>query len=279
VVNSAVKIQEWTIMRTAAIISFLCLLFTGNLWADLSIRYDAISNQQKRPFNYVLIKQELVRINQAPATQPSVMIDLSNGDIVQLHPQSRRYFKINAQTIGQYVSIYQKNKTMIQGLIDHGIQQLNPQKRNQVQEWMQQFKQGSKTIDQITLRQTGKIDEVLGVECNVVAMLNKGQLQREVCLSNYQQLGLNQQDVNSLEQLKKFVHQFKQTAPPEHQELLNMIADGIAELEGIPLKIVNYRSNGEVRNIVQAGSISFRAIPDQDYRIPEDYQQQSFPVL
>jgi len=266
-------------MRAAAIISILTLIYTGNLWADLSIRYDSIRNQQVKPFNSVLIKQELVRINQAPASQPSVMIDLNSGDIVQLHPQSRRYFKINAQTIGQYVSIYQQNKTVIQSLIDHGVQQLNPQKRGQVQEWMQKFKQGSKTLDEISIRPTDKSDTILGVKCNVLAILNKGQLQREVCISNYQQLGLNQADVESLEQLKKFVTQFKQSAPAKHQQLLNMVSEGMADVKGIPLKIVNYHANGEIKNIVQAGSISFRAIPDQAYSIPKDYQQQQFPVL
>ncbi len=266
-------------MRATAIISVLGLIYTANLWADLSIRYDSIHKQQKRPFNAVMIKNERVRINQAPASQPSVMIDLSSGDIVQIHPQSRRYFKINAQTIGQYVSIYHQNKTMIQGLIDHGIQQLNPQKRDQVQAWMQKFKQGGKNLDQITVKATQKTDNVLGVQCSVVAILDKGMLQREICIGSYQQLGLSQDDVQSLEQLKKFVIQFKHQAPAQHQELLNMVADGVTELKGIPLKIVNYLPNGKIRNIVQAGSISFRAIPDQAYRIPDDYQQQSYPVL
>ena len=266
-------------MRAAAIISLLSFFFTGNLWADLSIRYDTINKQQKRPLNSVQIKQELVRINQVGASQPSVMIDLSNGDIVQLHPQSRRYFKINAQTLGQYVSLYQKNKTKIQGLIDHGIQQLNPEKRGQVQQWMQQFKKGSQQLDQIAVRSSGKLDEVLGVECNVVVMLYQDKVIREVCLADYQQLGLNQEDANSLEQLKKFVHEFKKTAPSEHQPILNMIADGMTELKGIPLKIINYSSSGQIKNIVEAGSISLRSIPDHAYRIPEDYQQQSFPVL
>jgi hypothetical protein len=266
-------------MRAAAIISFLVLIYTGNLWADLSIRYVTITDNQKRPFNSVMIKQELVRINQVQESKPSVMIDLNSGDIVQLHPQSRRYFKINAQTLGQYVSIYQQNKTMFQGLIDHGIQQLDPQKRNQVQEWMQKFNTGSKNINNISIKPTGKKDSVLGVECTVLAMLNNGRLQREVCISDYKQLGLNPEDVQSLEQLKKFVHQFKQSAPQQHQELLSMVADGVSELKGIPLKMVNYHANGTIKNIVQAGSISFKSIPDQAYHIPQDYQQQQFPVL
>ena len=174
-------------MRVAAIISLLGFFFTSNLWADLSIRYDSIHNQQKKPLNSVQIKQELVRINQISASQPSVMIDLSSGDIVQLHPQSRRYFKINAQTLGQYVSIYQKNKTMIQGLIDHGIQQLNPEKRGQVQQWMQKFNQGSQQLDQIAVRSSGKLDQVLGVQCNVVVMSYQEKILREVCLADYQQ--------------------------------------------------------------------------------------------
>lgn len=266
-------------MRAAAIISLLFSFYTGNAWSDLSIRYDIVRNQHSRPVNSVLIKQDMVRINQAPASQPSIMINLNSGDIVQVHPQSRRYFKINAQTIGQYVSIYQKNRTVIQGLIDQGIQQLAPSKRDQVEQWMQSLKQGSRVTNNLTIQPAGKTDQVLGVKCEVLSILNQGQLQREVCVSSYQQLGLNDQDIQSLEQLKKFILQFKHSAPATHQDLLNMVDEGLAKMNGIPLKVVNYSRSGVVREIVQAGSISLQAIPPQAYRIPDDYREQSYPVL
>jgi hypothetical protein len=221
----------------------------------------------------------MVRINQAPASQPSIMINLNSGDIVQVHPQSRRYFKINAQTIGQYVSIYQQNRTVIQGLIDQGVQQLAPEKQEQIQQWMQSLKQSPRNAKNLSIQATGRSDQVLGVECQILSIRYQGQLQREVCVSSYQQLGLNEQDIQSLEQLKKFILKFKQSAPATHKELLNMVDEGLAKMNGIPLKVVNYSRSGVVREIVQAGSISLRAIPAQAYRIPDDYREQNYPVL
>lgn len=266
-------------MRAFGIITFLILVNSGNVFADLSIRYDSIRNNQKIPFNSVLIKQDLVRINPSPKNQSSVMIDLQSGDIVQLHPQSRRYFKINAQTLNQYVSFYQNNKTMFQGLIDHGIQQLNPDKREQVQQMLDKYNRGVRSVDDIDISPTDKIDNVLGVDCSIIAISEQGKLQKEVCVGDYRQMGLKPEDRQSLEQLKKFVQQFKQNAPPQHRDLLAMVSEGIAQLNGIPLKVINYHANGKVRNIIQAGSISFRPIPEQAYRIPQNYQQQTVPLL
>lgn len=266
-------------MRAGPSISLLLIVFTTNIWADLSIRYDVISKNHKKPINTVLIKQDLVRINQIPESQSSVMIDLNSGDIVQIHSQSRRYFKINAHTLGQYASFYKQNKTMLQGLIDQGLQQLNPQKRGQVEQFIQNYNQGSASLNQLNIKPTRKTDTVLGVECKVLAIFNQGKLQREVCISNYQQLGLKSSDVKSLEQLKNFVQQFKQSAPREQQEMLDLLSSTVVQLNGLPMKLVNYHVNGKVRNIIQAGSISFRSIPAQAYRIPEDYQQQRLPVL
>ena len=70
-------------MRAALIISFLMIYYSGFAAADLSIRYDSISKNQHRPFNTVLIKQGLIRINSPNSTSHSVMINLDSGDIFQ----------------------------------------------------------------------------------------------------------------------------------------------------------------------------------------------------
>lgn len=266
-------------MKPVLIITFLMLIFTGNLSADLNIRYDSIINNQKRPLSSILIKRDLVRINQSPISQPSFLVNLRSGDIVQLHPQSQRFFKINTQTLGQYVSIYQNNKSMFQGVIDHGLQQLPPQKRTQIRQLINEYNQGSRSINNLSIKPTNKSDQVLGVDCSVLGIFIKNQLQREICIADYQQLGLNAGDIKSLELLKNFIKNFKKSITLEQQELLTTLTNGISHLNGIPLKVVNYYSNGQIQSIIQTGAISFRSIPMQVYRIPNNFQQQSFPVF
>lgn len=266
-------------MRAALIISFLMIYYSGIAGADLSIRYDSISKKQKGPFNTFLIKQGLIRIDPPLETSHSVMIDLDSGDIVQLHAPSKRYFKVNAQTLGEYASFYQQNKSMLQGLIDQGLRQLHPQKRDRVEQIIDNYNKGSRTISQLSIQPMNKSGQVLGVDCSLFGVFNNGKLEREVCISSYQQLGLRSDDIRSLEQLKKFIQQFRQSVPREQKEVLELLSNTLAKINGLPMKIVNLYPNGKIKNIIQAASISLQSIPEQAYRIPQDYQQQTLPVL
>jgi hypothetical protein len=266
-------------IKAAGIIAILVAYYSASVCADLTIHYDSIQPSGKQPLHSVLIKQQLVRIDQPAASSTSVMINMNSGDIVQLHPESRRYFRINAQTINEYASFYQRNKSMLQGLIDHGLARLDRDKRDQVEGFIDGLKNGSKAMQHIDIRLSGRMDEVLGVECAVLGIFNKGQLEREVCISPYDQLGLEADDIQSLEQLKQFVQQFRDAAPKLQQELLETLSNALTRLNGLPMKVVNYYPDGKIRNIIKASSISFRPIPDQAYRIPGGFQEQNMPVL
>ena len=266
-------------MRAAFIISCLMLSYSVSGSADISIRYDSVSNNQKLPYHSLSLKNGMVRVDQAADSERSVMVDLQSGDIVQLHSPSRRYFRINARTIGQYASFYQRNRSMLQGLIDHGLSQLDPQKREQVQQFIDNYEEGARSLGQLSMRPSNKVDEVLGTRCSVFGIYHKGQLQREVCVSSYQQLGLDPNDIRNFELLREFIQQFSETAPADKQQLLAMLSTALVDMQGVPMKIVNYYPNGRVRNIIQAGAISLRSIPAQAYRIPDDFQEHNVPLL
>ena len=265
-------------MRAPLIISSLLFLFTGYVSADMTIRYDIITPQQKTPVNTVLIKQHLVRMNQMVGQKPDVMINLSSGDIIQLDSDNKRFFRINTQTINQYVSLYRQNKGLMQGLISQGIKHMDPQKQAQIQQMMDQYDQKSATPSAVSFKNTGKSANVLGAQCKIFAIIDQGQHKSDVCLASYQQLELTQSDVASFNKLKSLIQQFKQTSP-DQQDMLTIMASGLENLNGVPLKMVNYYPNGKIKNMVQAGSISFRKIPEIAYQIPQNYQENLTPLL
>jgi hypothetical protein len=269
-------------VKAAGIIAILFAHYSAGVTADLSIRYDSIQQSGKQPLHNVLIKQDLVRIDQpaqSAQSAPSVMINMNSGDIVQMDPESRRYFRINAKTINEYASFYQRNKSMLQGLIDHGLAQLDPRKRDQVEGLIEDFENGSRAMKDIDIRPSGRSDQVLGVDCAILGIFNKGKLEREVCISSYDRLGLELADIKSVEQLKGFVQQFRDAAPKRQQQLLRLLGNALTQVDGLPMKVVNYHPDGTIRNIIKASSISFRKIPEQAYRIPGDFQEQNLPVL
>ena len=265
-------------MRAPLIISLLLSLFTNYLWADMTIRYDIISPNQKIPANTVLIKNHLVRMNQILGQKPDVMINLSTGDIIQLDPETKRFFRINTQTINQYVSLYRQNKGLMQGLISQGIKHLDPQKRAQIQQMMDKYDQKSSTPSSVSFKDTGKSDQVLGAKCHIFAIIDLGHHKSDVCLASYQQLELTPAEISSFNKLKTLIQQFKQSSS-EQQDMITIMASGLENMNGVPLKMVNYYPNGKIKNMIQAGSISFRKVPNVAYQIPQDYQEKLTPLL
>jgi hypothetical protein len=255
------------------------MVFTTNIWADLSVRYYSIGKNYKTPLAEVLIKQDQVRINLTPQSERSLLLNLTSGDMAQVDMKNARYFQINAQTLSGYAAFYHTNKTLLQGLIDNVLRQLNPQERDQVLQFLQGYDQAHKTLKRITVKPTRKTDIVLGVECQVIAIFNKQRLEREVCISNYRQLGLNPADIHSIEQLKRFIQQFKSSAPKQQQDMLEPLSNALAQTNGLPMKMITYKPDGTVESIVQAGTISLKRIPVYSYLIPEHYKQENLPLL
>jgi len=265
-------------MRVTLIITFLLALYTARAGADITIRYDLINNNQKTPAHLVMIKQELVRIDNRLGQHPDLMINLATGDIVQLQEKNKEYFRINAQTLTQYVDLYRQNSGFMQSLISQGIQHLEPEKREQIVQMMQKFDQRPSDQNSISLQKTTRSDRVLGVQCQVHAVVDQGLRVRDLCIADYQQLGLESDEIRSFEQLKKMLRQFKQGSA-QQQDVLSMMLDGIETLHGVPLKVVEYYADGNVRNILQAGSISLRKVPAVAYQIPQDFAERLTPIL
>lgn len=265
-------------MRAPLIISLLLSLFTGFVSADMTIRYDAVKLNQKKPLHTILIKQNLIRVNSMAGRKPDVMVNLSTGDIIQLHPETKSFFKTNTRTINQYVSLYRQNKDLMQGLINQGIKHLDPQKQGQIQQMLKQYDQSSTSKPSISLKSTGKVNQILGVQCQIFALIDQGRRTTDICLADYRQLELADAEVKSIENLKKLVHQFKQSTS-EQLDMLTFLANGLDNVNAVPLKIVRYYPNGKIKNMIQAGSISFRKVPTVAYQIPQNYQEKLTPIL
>ncbi len=265
-------------MRVLRIITFLLLLYTINVSADLSIRYDLVNGARHIPFHSILIQRDLLRINRDIDQSMALLVNLRDGDIVQLHNPSKRFFQTNIQTIDQYVTFYKQNRTLLQGLIDQGMTQLVPQQREQLQQFLDQYKKPA-SANRFNIRVTGQHKQVLGTDCSVIAVYQEKTLKSEVCMASYPQLDLHTSDINSLEQIKRFIQQFKQSAPKQHQQIFTLLAHPAAQMDGIPMQVIDYQEDGKIRNIIQAAKISLRLIPSYNYRIPANFQPSNFPIL
>ncbi len=265
-------------MRAPLIISILLLLFTDFVFADITIRYDAITAKHKKPLHNVLLKQDLIRYDDLSGHQPGIMLDLQSGDIIQLQSKTKSFFKINIQTINEYVSLYRQNKVLVQGLIYQWIKHMDPAKQGQIQKMLDNFEQKSISHKSTSLRKTGKFDQVLGVKCQILAIFNQGIRTSDVCLANYTQLKLPANDILSFGKLNKILTQLKQITPGD-QDILTTMVSGLEYLNGVPLQVVQYYPDGKIKNMIRAGSVSVRQIPPLAFQIPKGFVEKKIPAL
>lgn len=266
-------------MRAALIIAFLTGIYTSCLHADLTLRYDAISTDRPLPLHSVAIKQQQVLVSQLQGYRPpSLILNLGTGEMIQLDDRNRSYFRIDTQTLNSYLSIYRSNQQMIQGLINQGLQQLGPEQRAEVEQMVRQLQQAPETGGS-TIKPTGKTDQVLGFNCRVISLYEQNRHTRDICISDYRQLDLSTDDQQSLEQLRKFVQQFRESASVPQQDLLAFVMQSMEQSAGIPVKVINYDARGEVRNVIQLGDISNKPIDNEVFQIPRHYDRQLTPTL
>ncbi|MDJ0832138.1 MAG: hypothetical protein QNJ69_01360 [Gammaproteobacteria bacterium] len=266
-------------MRAALIIAFLTTVYTSCLHADLTLRYDAVLPNKQQPLHSVAIKRDRVRISQLQGYRPpALVLNLASGEMIQLDDRNRAYFKIDTQTLNSYLSIYRSNQAMIQGLINQGMQHLAPEQRAEVEKMVKQLQQPPKTSASM-IKPTSKTQQVLGFNCRVISLFEQNRHTRDICISDYRQLDLADDDRQSLEQLRQFVLQFRESAPVPQQDLIDFVVQGMEQSPGIPLKVVNYNARGEIRNVIQLGNISTRPIDRELYQIPRHYREQMTPVL
>lgn len=265
-------------MKIRGILSGLFLFFSGITSADVTIRYDLVTPNWRQPAHKVAIKHELVRLSHLSSDNTSVLIDLATGEIVQIHPQSRSYFRTSTDAIQDYITLYQQNRTWIQGLIDQGIQHLEPAKREQIRLVLDNLK---RPMHQplITLHKTQSTDQILNVKCHIVELHHRQQHIQDICLANPSDLELRPTDALSLERLKRRFSQIPNTDTSPVDQWMGLLAQALQQIDGLPLKFVNYGADGNITQVIEAGAISQRMIPAQAYRIPAGYQEQLIPLL
>ncbi len=264
-------------MWNKAIISIFLSLYTIHLHADVTIRYELIKKDHKNPLTQVFIKSNLLRIDQVEKHQPDILFNTQNGEIVQLNDHSQQFFKTDLQTLAMYLNMYRTNRGLIQGLVDQGIQQLDPLQRKQVQQMMLNLNQPGVSRNDISIKASHKKSQILGVSCEVISIYQKSKKLRDVCMARYQSIDLSNSDIRGLEKIRYIIKQFKQSTP--YPDLFSIMARGIEQFQGVPLKVVEYSSKGNTRYIIQAKSISLRSIPFQAYRIPNHYTEKAMPFL
>ncbi len=257
-----------------AIIPVLWLLFSATAQADLSLRYDRLNGPKHQPVQQIRLAHGMLRIDPIGGPPMSLLVDLNGGRLIQLRHDRRRYFSIPLSTLLQYGSLYENNRSVFQGLVDQALRQLDPDQREQAERFLAQLKHPRR--GRIQLKPLGRKRRVLGAECTAVALLQPGMPPRELCVSRYRDLQLDEGDRANLERIGQLAETLRRGG-------MSRWFDGVVRtwksLQGLPLEIRGFDRQGRLVEHLRAGRLSRSPIPANDMQIPADYEASSTPLI
>jgi len=265
-------------MRIIFIITFLAATYSCDTLADLTLQYDRQRAQQTPLPIQVTLKQQRLRISTPSPAQSDLLLDVTTGDIIQLHKQQQSYFSINVKTLNQYVGLYRQNSSLLQGLIAQGLTQVDPAKRSRIENMMNKFKGNAQNPLPVSLKPRPQTRQILGVNCHRVEIWQGKQHLSDVCVASFRDLQFAPDDVKTLQQLKAMLQQFRQQTN-DQQDILGMIAKGLENLDGLPLEVVKLNDDGSVHDITRLQRISLRSVADSTMQIPAGFKQKMTPAM
>ena len=261
-------------LKRCAIIPVLILIFSSVARADLSLRYDAIEAGKARPAQQIRLARGWLRVDPLQQSSLSLLVDLNRGDLYQLRHDRKRFFRIPLSSLLQYSGLYENNRSVFQGLIDQGLRQLDPSQRSQAERFLEQLKQPRRA--RIELRPLNRRGEVLGVQCESVALIQPGSVPRELCVGRYRELGLDTSDRANLDRIGELAAALQQL---HMSQWFEGVARAWRELKGLPLEIRAFDHSGRPLEHWRLGSLSRMPIPATEMRIPDGYQPSSTPLI
>ncbi len=268
------KMTAIPLLKRCAIIPVLWLIFSAPSQADLTLRYDAIDGSRQRPAQRILIGNGMLRVDAPGQSRMSLLLDLNQGQLIQLRHDLKRYFSVPLSTLLQYSGLYENNRSVFQGLIDQGLRQLDARQRQQAEGFLDQLKHPQRA--RIRLQALNRKGEVLGVVCDSVAVLQPGTAPREVCVGRYRDLGIDGADRANIDRIEALTRKLQQTGL---SRWFNGVAGAWQGLQGLPLEVLSRDTQGRIAEHWKLGRLSRAPIPPSALRIPPGYSPSSTPLL
>ena len=121
---------------------------------------------------------------------------------------------------------------------------------------------------------TSRSETIAGIKCDVYESTVNGQKLSESCITTIDKLGLNKEDLHSLEKMQEFMKEM-QKAVTEITGKTDMISD----IEGLPLSSKLFTRDGQTALETNLISISMDTVAADKVAIPAGFKPVQLPQI
>ena len=190
------------------------VMFQNTSIADVKLDFTRYSQNGQQASFSLLIKNSLLRIEDQD-NQRFNLFDSRKKRFISLHQRSGKIARMDMDILTQRAEqLNQKRKQHLQKVfaeLDKKRAQMSPSELEVSESMINQMKYpelyGAYTLNRLEKTSTQK--EIAGISCQLYRLTREKRLLKTLCIANMAQLGISQQDFNTLREYEEFQYQLE----------------------------------------------------------------------
>lgn len=261
------KILICALLGTACCYSF-------NAVADAIIVFEEKGPQQSTQ-NVMLLKDGKVRFSPSDQAQAYSIYNSQNNTMMHIEPLQKQYLEMDQKGIKKQAKQAKQQMDMMRKEMEKRLEKLPPEQRKQAEQMMGihlASKEDKKNQPKVKQLKTSRTDTIAGIKCDVYESTVNEKKLSESCITTIDQLGLDKQDLKSLEKMQEFMKEMQQTVTD-----ITGNADMSSEIEGLPLHSKLFAQDGSTALETRLITISKEAVAAKYLAVPEGFNPVQLP--
>ncbi len=253
-----------------------CCVYSVNVLADATITFEEKSPQYSGQ-NVMLLKDGKVRFTPSDQSSSYSIYNSQDNKLTHIEPMQKKYLEMSKQEIELQAKQAKQQMEMMRKEMETRMQELPPEQRKQAEQMMQNYmpeQQAKQKPPEVKQVKTSRTETIAGINCDVYESSIKDQKISESCITTIDKLGLNKQDLDSLEKMQVFMKDMQQ-AMTEFTGKANVGAD----VEGLPLRSKLFDSDGSTVMETRLISINKDSVAAEKVDIPAEYTPIQMPQM
>ncbi len=229
--------------------------------------------QQTRPGRMLLDGARVrMEIDGTTAGEPKhVMIYRGDHDLVwSLDDKHRTYTEVDRARMQE---MREQSETM-RAKMRTELAKLPPAEQARMQAALAASDPTTTTRDAPTVKDTGRVDTVGGLQCREVEVSRGGVKQSEICVVDWKTAGVTKADLTAVRQLGTFQQETFGAAGRRDSDDMLALFDG---LDGLPVRVRSFRG-GQMRSEFRVVKVEHKPLDAKLFEPPDGYQKRIFSI-
>jgi flagellar biosynthesis GTPase FlhF len=251
-------------------------VYSINALADATIIFEQKDSQHSEQ-NIMLIKDGKVRFTSSSQGNSYSIFNSQSNKMVHINPQQKQYLEMDQKDIEEQARQAKQQMETMRKEMEKRMKDLPPEQRKQLEQMMGNHldpKGAQKNQPEVKQEKTSQTETIVGIKCDVYESTVNGQKISESCFTAIDKLGLDKEDLDSLEKMQGFMKEMQQAVTD-----ITGNVDTNSEIQGLPLHTKLFARDGTTAIETTLVSISKDAVAADKFTIPTGFTPVPMPNM